>query len=85
MELTVSVDGSVHHSGSTPETLTELVLAQVRLLRTLLGTIADLDRALGAGLVGHAKAKLLAPMPLIGEVNLAQPGSTDPRLRSLFL
>jgi transposase len=32
----VSVDGSVHHSGSTPETLTELVLAQVRLLRTLL-------------------------------------------------
>jgi hypothetical protein len=32
----------------------------------------DLDRALGAGLLGHAKAKLLAPMPRIGEVNLAQ-------------
>jgi hypothetical protein len=45
----VSVDGSVHHSGSTPETLTELVLAQIRLLRTL-----------------------LAPMPRIGEVNLAR-------------
>jgi transposase len=58
--------------GLTPETLTELVRAQVRLLRTLLGTIAELDRALGAGLLGHAKAKLLAPMPRIGEVNLAQ-------------
>jgi transposase len=58
--------------GLAPETLTELVRAQVRLLRTLLATIADLDRALGAGLLGHAKAKLLAPMPGIGEVNLAQ-------------
>lgn len=58
--------------GLTPETLAELILAQVRLLGTLLATIADLDRALGAGLLGHAKAKLLAPMPRIGEVNLAQ-------------
>jgi transposase len=58
--------------GIAPEVFTELVSVQVRLLRTLLGTIADLDRALGAGLVGHAKAKLLAPMPRIGEVNLAQ-------------
>ena len=47
--------------GLAPETLTELVGAQVRLLRTLLATIADLDRALAAGLLGHAKAKLLAP------------------------
>jgi transposase len=58
--------------GLAPETLAELVRAQVRLLRTLLGTIADLDRALGAGLLGHAKAGLLASMPRIGEVNLAQ-------------
>jgi transposase len=58
--------------GLVPETLAELVRAQVRLLRTLLATIADLDRALGAGLLGHAKARLLAPMPRIGEVNLAQ-------------
>jgi hypothetical protein len=55
-----------------PETLAELIRAQVRLLRTLLGTIADLDHALGAGLLGHAKAGLLASMPRIGEVNLAQ-------------
>ncbi len=54
------------------ETLTELVRAQVRLLRSLLTTIADLDRAMGAALLEHTKAQLLAPMPRIGEVNLAQ-------------
>ena len=58
--------------GLDPETLTELVNAQVRLLRTLLATIADLDRAIGAALLGHTKAKLLAPMPYIGEINLGQ-------------
>jgi transposase len=58
--------------GLAPEILTELVSAQVRLLRILLATIADLDRALGAGLLGHPKAALLTPMPRIGEVNLAQ-------------
>ena len=55
-----------------PETLTEMVRVQVRLLRALLSSIADLDRALGAALLEHAKAPLLAPMPRIGEVNLAQ-------------
>lgn len=54
------------------EILAELVRAQVRLLRTLLATIADLDRAMGAALLEHSKAKLLAPLPRIGEVNLAQ-------------
>jgi hypothetical protein len=58
--------------GLAPEVLTDLVRAQVCLLRTRLGTIAELDRALGAGLLGHAKARLLAPMPRIGEINLAQ-------------
>ena len=58
--------------GLDPETLAELVNAQVRLLRTLLATIADLDRAIGAALLGHTKAKLLAPMPYIGEINLGQ-------------
>ena len=55
-----------------PETLTEMVRVQVRHLRALLSNIADLDRALGAALLEHAKAPLLAPMPRIGEVNLAQ-------------
>lgn len=54
------------------EILAELVRAQVRLVRTLLTTIADLDRAMGAALLEHSKAQLLAPLPRIGEVNLAQ-------------
>ncbi|MGH9058359.1 MAG: IS110 family transposase [Acidimicrobiales bacterium] len=58
--------------GLSGETLTECVRAQVRLLRALLRTIADLDRAMGALLLTHAKAALLSPMPRIGEVNLAQ-------------
>jgi transposase len=58
--------------GLAPEVLAELVGAQVRLLRILLATIAELDRALGAGLLGHAKAGLLAPLPRIGQVSLAQ-------------
>jgi transposase len=56
----------------SPEVLAELVGAQVAQLRTLLGSIADLDRTLGAALLEHAKAQLLAPLPRIGEVNLAQ-------------
>lgn len=55
-----------------PEILVELVRAQVRHLRTLLSTIADLDRAIGAALLEHAKAPLLASMPRIGEISLAQ-------------
>jgi transposase len=55
-----------------PETLAELVRAQVRLLRSLLETIADLERAIGAALLEHPQAPLLAPMPRIGEINLAQ-------------
>jgi transposase len=53
-------------------TLTELVHAQTRLLRTLLTTIAELDATIGAALLDHSKARLLAPMPRIGEINLAQ-------------
>lgn len=55
-----------------PEIVAELVRAQARLLRALLATIADLDRALAAGLLGHEKAQTLAPLPRIGEINLAQ-------------
>lgn len=54
------------------QTLTELVRAQVRHLHSLLDTIADLERAVGAALLEHTKAALLAPMPRIGEINLAQ-------------
>jgi transposase len=55
-----------------PETIVELVLAQARLLRTLLQTIADLDRAIAASLDQHAKAQLLQPLPRVGTTNLGQ-------------
>src|SRR5215472_9467012 len=55
------------------EILRELVLAQVRLLRTLLGSIASLDRAIAALLPEHPKTQLLAALPRLGGgVNLAQ-------------
>jgi transposase len=55
-----------------PEIVGELVRAQARLLRTLLATLADLDRALAAAVAQHEKAQALAPLPRIGEINLAQ-------------
>jgi len=58
--------------GLDPTVLAELVRAQVRLIGCLLETIADLDRAIGAALLVHPKAALLAAMPRIGEINLAQ-------------
>lgn len=58
--------------GLDPTVLAELVHAQVRLIGCLLGTIADLDRAIGAALLVHPKAAVFAAMPRIGEINLAQ-------------
>jgi transposase len=56
-----------------PEVLRELVLAQVRVLRTLMTSIANLDRAIAALLPEHPKTQVLAPLPRIGQnVNLGQ-------------
>jgi transposase len=55
-----------------PEVQAECVLAQVRLLRTLLATLADLERAIAAALPEHPQTALLAPLPRIGTLNLAQ-------------
>ena len=72
-ELLARMQAAPQPTGTlSPEVLTELVRAQVRLLRSLLTTITDLDRAIGACLLEHPKAQLLASMPRIGEVNLAQ-------------
>jgi transposase len=72
-ELVARLRGAPEPVETLPaDTLTELVRAQVRLLRSLLGSIADLDRAMGAALLEHTKAQLLAPLPRVGEVNLAQ-------------
>jgi transposase len=55
-----------------PEIVAELVHAQTRLVRTLLATIADLDRAIAAALDEHAKAQLLRPLPRVGTISLGQ-------------
>lgn len=55
-----------------PELVTELVHAQLRLMRTLLSTIADLDRAIAAAVATHPKARLLRPLPRIGTISLGQ-------------
>lgn len=54
------------------DVVSELIQAQTRLLRTLLATIADLDRAIAASLDQHAKAQLLKPLPRVGTINLGQ-------------
>jgi transposase len=55
-----------------PEIVAELVHAQARLVRTLLQTIADLDRAIAATLEQHGRAQLLSPLPRVGTINLGQ-------------
>jgi transposase IS116/IS110/IS902 family protein len=58
--------------GIPAATLAILVGAQVQLLRTLLGTIAELDVAIAKRVVLHPRAKLLASLPGVGTINLAQ-------------
>ena len=55
-----------------PEVVSELVLAQARLVRTLLRTISDLDRAIAATLDQHTKTQLLRPLPRVGTISLSQ-------------
>jgi len=60
-------------SGLDPEVLAELVRHQVGVLRTLLHTCKELEHAIEAVLPDHAKARILAHLPRIGDgVNLAQ-------------
>lgn len=55
-----------------PDVVSELVRAQVRLVRTLLASIADLDRGIAAALDQHAKAQLLRSLPRVGTISLGQ-------------
>ena len=54
------------------DVVSELFHAQAQLVRTLLATIADLDRAIAATLDQHAKAQLLKPLPRVGTISLGQ-------------
>ena len=64
-------DAAVAPVGLDPNVLTELVRAQTILIESALTTIARLDAAIGALLPSHPKTELLAPLPRIGEINLA--------------
>ena len=55
-----------------PDIVAELIHARIRLVRTLLGSISDLDRAIAALLDQHAKAQLLRPLPRVGTISLGQ-------------
>ena len=55
-----------------PHVVAELVHAQARLVRTLLNSIADLDRAIATALHRHAKTQLLQPLPRVGTISLGQ-------------
>ncbi|MGH3090895.1 MAG: IS110 family transposase [Gaiellaceae bacterium] len=55
-----------------PGIVAELVRAQVRLVRTLLQTIAQLERVIATTLDQHTKAQLLRPLPRIGTISLGQ-------------
>lgn len=59
-------------AGLAPDVLTTLVMAQVRLLRTLNATIAELAHAIDRCLAQHPRAALLAQLPGVGAINLAQ-------------
>jgi transposase len=60
-------------NGLDPEVLAELVRHQVELLRTLLHTCKELEHTIAAVLPDHAKVRILAGLPRIGNsVNLAQ-------------
>jgi hypothetical protein len=58
--------------GIPPATLATLVHAQVQLLPTLLVTIAELEAKIAARVACHPRAKLLASLPGVGTINLAQ-------------
>jgi transposase len=58
--------------GLDPDVLADCVWAQVRLVRTLLRTILDLERAIEAVLPEHPMTAVLGSLPRIGRVSLAQ-------------
>jgi hypothetical protein len=58
-------------TSSIPRSRVDGIRIQVRLLRSLLGSLAELDRALAAALGKHPKATVLQPLPRIGQM---QPG-----------
>src|SRR5207245_10972806 len=59
-------------TGLPPHVLARLIGAQIQLLRTLLGTIAELEAEIKRIVTTHPRARLLQQLPGIGRINLAQ-------------
>lgn len=59
-------------AGLPPAVLTSLIGAQVQLLRTLHATITELEHQIAQRVTDHPRAILLAALPGIGTINLAQ-------------
>jgi len=59
-------------TGLPPHVLARLIGAQIQLLRTLLGTIAELEAEIKRIITTHPRARLLQQLPGIGHINLAQ-------------
>jgi transposase len=55
-----------------PDCVRDLVRAQTRLVRTLLGTIARLDAAIAALIDEHPKAEVIKSLPRSGTISAAQ-------------
>jgi transposase len=59
-------------TGLPPEVLTQLLTAQIQLLRTLLSTITALEAEIKRIVATHPRPRLLQQLPGIGQINLAQ-------------
>jgi transposase len=55
-----------------PHVLARLIGTQIQLLRTLLGTIAELEAEIKRIVTTHPRTRLLQQLPGIGQLNLAQ-------------
>jgi len=59
-------------TGLPADTLTAMIATQVQLLRTIQAGVAELERVITQRLAAHPKAQLLATLPGVGQINLAQ-------------
>ena len=58
--------------GLPTATLAAMITAQVQLLRTLQQLVSDTERLIAARVVAHPRTGLLAGLPGVGVINLAQ-------------
>ena len=59
-------------SACPPTTLTAIISAQIQLLRAVQATIAEIEKRIAGCVAAHPRARLLAALPGVGTINLAQ-------------